>query len=38
MKEGTWYVPVYYLDDVEQKRVGMYDMNHTIIKQMLENV
>jgi hypothetical protein len=38
MKEGTWYVPVYYLDDIEQKRVGMYDMNHTIIKQMLENV
>jgi hypothetical protein len=38
MKEGTWYVPVYYLDDESQKRVGMFDMKHDVIKQMLENV
>lgn len=38
MREGTWYVPVYYLDDETQQRIGLFDNSHPLIKQMIENI
>lgn len=38
MKEGLLYVPVYYIDPETQKKVGIFEMSHPIIQQMLQEV
>ena len=38
MKEGTWYVPVYYLDDDKEQRTGLYNMDHHVIQELLKNI
>jgi SAM-dependent methyltransferase len=37
MKEGLWYVPVYYIDD-EDKRIGLFESSHPVIKKLLDEV
>lgn len=38
MKEGAWYVPVYYLDPESSKRIGIFNMDHPIIKKMMDEL
>ena len=38
MKEGNWYVPVYYIDPVTNKRLGIFDTSHNLIKKMLNEI
>jgi hypothetical protein len=38
MKEGTWYVPVYSIDQTTQERVGLYKMDNPIIQQLMNDL
>ena len=38
MKEGLWYVPVYYIDKESDKKIGLYNTNHPVIQKLLEEV
>jgi hypothetical protein len=38
MKEGTWYVSVYNIDQNSQERVGLYKMNNPIIRQLMNDL
>jgi len=38
MKEGNWYVPVYYNDEESGKRIGIFNKSHHIVKRMLEEI
>lgn len=38
MKEGLWYVPVYHIDKETDKKIGLFENNHPIIKKLLEEV
>jgi len=38
MKEGTWYIPVYFVNQETQKRVGLYDMTHPVIQKMMDEI
>jgi SAM-dependent methyltransferase len=38
MKEGTWYIPVYYVNPQTQKRTGLYEMSHSVIQKMMDEL
>jgi hypothetical protein len=38
MKEGLMYAPVYYIDPETDKKIGLYDTNHHVIKKLFEEV
>lgn len=38
MKEGLWYVPVYYIDKETNKKIGLFDTAHPVIQKLLEEV
>lgn len=38
MKEGTWYVPVYTIDQNTHDRVGLYSMKNPIISQLMNEL
>lgn len=38
MREGTWYVPVYSIDQQSQERVGLYKMENPIIKKLIDEL
>jgi hypothetical protein len=38
MKEGNWYIPVYYVNPETQKRVGLYEMSHPVIQKMMDEI
>jgi SAM-dependent methyltransferase len=37
-KDGTWYTPVYHIDQTSQKRLGIFNMNHPVVQKMLEDI
>ena len=37
-KDGSWYTPIYYIDKDDDKRVGLFEMSHPIIKKMLADM
>jgi SAM-dependent methyltransferase len=38
VKEGAWYVPMYYIDPETYERVGIFKMDHPIVNKMLDEV
>ena len=38
MKEGAWYVPIYYNDQVTGKRVGLFEQAHPVIQKLLDEI
>ena len=38
MKEGTWFVPVYSIEEKTQKKIGLFEMGNDLIEQLMENV
>jgi hypothetical protein len=38
MREGTWYAPVYLVDNNENEKIGLYTMKHPVIKKLLEEI
>lgn len=38
MKEGTWYVPVYNIDENTHERMGLYTMGNPIIQQLMNEI
>ena len=38
MKEGAWYVPVYYTNTETGKKVGLFEGSHPVIQKLLEEV
>lgn len=37
MKEGQWYVPLYFKDD-DDKKIGLFETSHPVIQKLLEEV
>lgn len=38
MKEGMWYVPVYFIDKDTDKRIGLFESTHPVVQQLLSEV
>ena len=38
MKEGQWYVPVYYVDQESHKKIGLFQNDHELIKKLMTEV
>lgn len=38
MKEGTLYVPIYYNDSQTISKTGLYEMNHSVIKKLQQEL
>ena len=38
MKEGLWYVPVYWIDKESGKKLGIFETSHPVIKKLLDEV
>jgi hypothetical protein len=38
MKEGAWYVPVYYTDSQTQEKIGLFSSTHPVVKKLMEEV
>lgn len=37
MKEGNWYVPIYYKGE-DDKKIGLFETSHSVIQKLLEEV
>lgn len=38
MKEGTWYVPVYSINQESHERMGLYKMSNPVIQQLMNDL
>jgi hypothetical protein len=37
MKEGSWYVPIYYKDK-DDKKIGLFEFSHPLIQKMMNEI